>query len=252
MLQLQPIPVSPALPEYSWNGPGGNFVTGPGVVGNGDGDLPANAQTPPGMELDTPLFVPGVPNSVVTANGTVFLDATMTFSSVNANGGFTTDLSDNGAFLLIPTNEATQRLTDGDFAIYSTPATDSPAQLAAGPVLLLSGHLSKNTISVPVGGTSAGFESTTVTYTGGAILNALLAAGGVNTGSASISLISLDGDIGVIDGTPIVAGLADNATILPFDANASGVFDTPSIVPEPASMGIIAMAGLMGLRRRRA
>jgi len=250
LLQLQPIPVSPALPEYSWTGPGGNFVTGPGVVGNGDGDLAVGLQTPPGLELDTPLNVPGVPNSVfVPGSGTTFYDCTMTMSSVTSDGHPTGDLADTGAFILVPTNEATQNLSSGAFSIYTTPATDVPGQL---PVLLLSGTLQSNTISVPLGGTSAGFQSTTVTYTGGAILTALLAAGGTNTGSASISLISLDGNIGVVNTGVIVGGLVDSAIIAPFDANASGVFDTPALTPEPASLSVIALAGLLGMRRRRA
>jgi hypothetical protein len=250
LLQLQPIPVSPAAPEFSWTGANGNFVTGPGAVGNGDGDLAVGLQTSPGLELDTPLNVPGVPNSVfVAGSGTTFYDCTMTMSSINSNGQPTADLSDKGAFILIPTQEATQNLSSGAFSIFSTPATDVPGQL---PVLLLSGVLTDNTFSVPLGGTSAGFESESITYTGGAILTALLAAGGTNTGSASISLISLDGSIGVNDTGPLVGGLVDSATIAAFDGNASGVFDTPNPVPEPASLSVIAMAGLMGLRRRRA
>jgi hypothetical protein len=245
LLQFEPTPVSPSLPEFSWTGPGGNFVTGTGTVGNGDGDLAVNAQTPGGIEVDTPLVVAGVPNSTIDGNGTHFFDVTMDLSSATNPA----DLKDTGALILVAQGQAVQGLSGGSFQMWTTPATDVVGQ---APVLLLSGTLTNNSISVGLGGTSAGYQTAQVTYTGGAILNALLAAGGSPAGgSASISLVSLDGPIGVVDQGPLVPGVLDNAAVLPFDANSNGVFDTPA-VPEPASMGILLAAGALGLRRRRA
>jgi hypothetical protein len=245
LLQFEPTPVSPNLPEFSWTGPAGNFVTGPGAAGNGDGDLAVNAQTPGGLEVDTPLVIPGLPNSTIDAAGTHFFDVTMHLSSDTVAA----DLADYGAGIVTPTS-AQVPLTNATFSIYTTPAADSPAQLAAGPVLLLSGTLSGSSLTVPTGSTSAGFQTSTVMYTGGALLTALNGGTPVG-GSASISLVSLDGNIGIVIGNPIVAGVVYYGSIAPFDANATGVFDTPN-VPEPASMGIILAAGGLGLRRRRA
>jgi hypothetical protein len=244
LLEFNPNPISGSLPEFSWTGPGGQFVTGPGVVGNGDGDVAVPSQTPGGLEVDTPLVVPGVPNSIIDANGTSFYDVTMTLSS-STNPG---DLKDTGAVILVAQNEAVQGLSNGSFQIFTTPATDVPGQL---PVLLLSGTLTNNAIAVGLGGTSAGYQTAQITYTGGAILTALLAAGGTPTGgSASISLVSLDGPIGVTDTGVVIPTVLDSAAIRPFDADSNGVFDTPS-VPEPASMGLLLSVGALGLRRRR-
>lgn len=247
IIQFEPTPVSPTLPEFSWTGPAGNFQTGAGVVGNGDGDLAVPAQTTGGLQVDSPLPVPGVPNSTIDASGTHFFDVTMHLSSDTVPA----DLAAIANTGIVAGGNAIQPLSSGTFSLYTTPAVDSPAQIAAGPILLLSGTLTNNSLTVPLTSTSAGFQTATVTYTGGAILNALN-GGSPISGSASISLVSLDGIIGVNydPNSPILPGIFAG-TIQPFDANATGVFDTPN-VPEPASIGLIAAAGLMGLRRRRA
>jgi hypothetical protein len=240
IVQFEPGPVSPNIPEFSWTGPGGNFVTGAGVVGNGDGNLPEAAQTPGGLELDSPLPVPGIPNSTIDVNNdTHFFDVTMTLSSDTVAA----DLHDTGGGVLAGSN-AIQPLSSGTFTFVTTPSVVGQA-----PVVLLTGTLSQNALTVPEGSTSSGFQTATVTYTGGAILNALN-GGTPITGSASISLVSLDGPIVINQGAAIFGNIFE-ATINPFDANADGVFDVPNI-PEPASVGILAAAGMLSMRRRRA
>jgi hypothetical protein len=73
------------------------------------------------------------------------------------------------------------------------------------------------------------------------IYNALIAAGYSPSGDTSISMTT-------VDGNPISVNL-NTPSIGAFNANATGVFDVN--VPEPASLGAVALVAVLGCRRRR-
>jgi hypothetical protein len=238
LLQFAPTPLSPSIPEFSWTGPGGNFVDAAGSHGNGDGALAA--QTAPGLEVDTPLTVlsPAGSGGVVNPdNSTTFSDVTLVLSSSTNSLTY----KDAGAEVSTVLNEAFQSLSDGSFIMTATDGT----------TVLLTGSISENSISIPLSSSSSGFEGGVVTYTGGLIFNAMQAAGFGTSGDTSISMTTVDGsDIGVNFNPAEASGILGEApaTVSPFDANATGVFD---VTPEPASLGLVVMAAILGGRRRK-
>jgi len=224
IVQFSPQPISSGLGEFSWAG--NVYTTAPGSTGNGDGNLPIAAQTPGGLEVDTPLTVlaPAGSGEIIDLNGSHFFDVTLSVQGLVGAGA-----------TFIPGFGAIQLLTNGSFSFNAT-----------NGVPLLTGTLTNNSITVPQGSTSSGYQSATVTYTGGLIWANFLALYGPQApGSASISMTSLDGPIGIV---PAIA--FGPTTVLPFDADATGVLDTP--FPEPASLSLVGAAGLLALRRRRA
>jgi hypothetical protein len=243
LLQFEPTPVSPGLAEFSLVGPAAgaqSFVTSPGSFGNGDGNLAPSLQTPGGLQVDTPLNVvaPATAGETIDASGSHFYDVTMSFSAPTG----APSLASTGAFVLLnpSLNLAVQQFTDGFFTMTATDGT-----------VLLTGTVQENSISSPLTSTSSAFQSALVTYTGGAIFTALQQATSATTGSASISMTSLDGPVVAnFVGTGVGVLGAAPATINPYDSNGTGVFDVANL-PEPSSLGIVLMAGTMGLRRRR-
>jgi len=224
LLNFKPIPISPSSPEFSWTA-GPNLIEGPGSVSNGDGTLPTAAQTPGGLQVDTPFLIPGVPGSQVNVASTSFFDCTFDLTGFAANGA------------AIPAaGNILQFVNAGSFTISSTTA-------GGGPLLLLSGTISGSTIVGPNGGNAgAFFTSTTVTYTGGLIFNAMIAANGTpNNGDVSISFN---------DVTPPFS-IAPSGFMAPFDANATGLFRYVENIPEPTSLALMSLVGLGIMRRKR-
>src|SRR5436189_5594059 len=75
IVDWKPQPTSPTMAEFIWNG---SFLNeGPGNFSNGDGALPRNLQTAPGLDMGTPFIIPGVPGSEIdaVAGTTTFMDA---------------------------------------------------------------------------------------------------------------------------------------------------------------------------------
>lgn len=242
-LQFEPNPPSPTLPEFIWTGPGGNFQTGPGCIGNGDGDLPLSAQTPGGLEVDTPIPLPNIPNSTIDATGTHFFDITLQLSS----NAISTDLQDQGGGIEVPITfspYAIQPLSNAKFDLYTTPANDSPAQQALGPILLLAGTLTNNSIGISssAGNTSATFSSGSVTLIGGTLLDAL--NGGLpipenwSIALNPTSLVTINADMKILPGISA-------ATISRFSADAT------SLLPEPDSTALSSIAAIACLARPR-
>jgi len=226
IVDFKPLPISPTVPEFKFDRALGAgipvFRHDVGAVGNNDGTLPVVNQTPGGLLVETPFIIPGIPGSQFAAASTLFFDSSLIFTGgLQANGP-----AINAGGVLI------QQLTPGSFQLFST----GPA-----PTLLLSGFMSSASFIVGVGDAGSVFSSQDVNYTGGAIYNALVAAGGSTSGnSMSISM------------TDITPGLniARDGYLADFNANATGLFNA-NVVPEPTSLTLLAIAmGSLLLRRR--
>jgi MYXO-CTERM domain-containing protein len=98
------------------------------------------------------------------------------------------------------------------------------------------------------GTTATSVLSGTVTYTGGLIDTALLAAGySQNGGDMAISMSGLTDPN---TGNPEGLNIAGDGYIANANASATGLFDAV-VTPEPASLALVAMAALPLMRRRR-
>jgi len=127
--------------------------------------------------------------------------------------------------------------------MYATSLTGNPLD----GVLLLSGTISKASLTALNQEDTAGVLSSKVTYTGGAIYDALVAINGtVASGSLSWSLLD------VLDNGGHSSVTIDPGTNLftNFVSNGSGLFSTPA-VPEPTSAAILGIPALAMLVQRR-
>jgi len=233
-------PTDPTLPDIQLTGTGAgkSLTTGFGFTSNGDGLLPPAAQTSPGVDIFTPFTIP-VPGSVVHPGGqTDIYDSSISITNLVVSGLAAPDP-------LFPTllvqGYAGNGTLSAAFTIFSTPA-------GGGPVLLLSGTLANATLTGLAGTTATSVLSGTVTYTGGVIDTALLAAGySQNGGDMSLSLTSLTDPT---TGNPEGLSIAGDGYIANANASATGLFDAAA-TPEPASLALVAMAALPLMRRRR-
>ncbi|MGA2585096.1 MAG: PEP-CTERM sorting domain-containing protein [Tepidisphaeraceae bacterium] len=215
------------------------FTNDTGALGNGDGNLPLNQQTAPGLEAITayPVTAPGAdPNS-----NSVFYDTSLYLSGLAANGSAVQTTLPFGV-------EDSQSLGSGSFQLWSTSGNSTPATPTLpvtnpNMVLLLSGNISSATIAGLDGGSDGATFSAPggVTYTGGLLLTALLANGGSATGGdISFSMVN------VIPGFGINAG---SHQLNPFTSDATGLLDITA-VPEPTSLGVLAIGSMFLMRRR--
>jgi hypothetical protein len=227
LLNWAPVPDSVAT-EINYDTTAG-LQTGPGAIGNGDGNLPVTNQTPGGLQADTIVTAPipfSFPSSIFTG-GTGYYDTTLIF------GG----LAPVGAAQVInfgPFSEDSQALGSGTFALIST--------APAGPVLLLSGTIAGATVVTGIDGGTSGavFNSEGVTYTGGAIF-ANFPSNFIATGNdMSISMTAIAPPFGI-------NGMSGQLNS--FTADATGEFDVNT--PEPATLGMMALVGSSLLMRRR-
>jgi hypothetical protein len=238
LVDFKPDPISPNLYELSLIGP--NLEEASGALGNGDGAADPATQTPGGLIIQTPVNIPtilGLPVAIfggaVGPAGTVFYDTSLTFEDLNATGPATRTEIIPGALYVLSQNHLTGRFTL---------TTTDPAGPDV-PQVLLTGTIASATLSGVEGGNAGDVQSNTITYDGGLIYNALLAAGGTATGSMALSLADTSAPF---QQSPI-EGLQG------FNAHMTGAFSTPA-VPEPATMSVLGIAtvGLLARRRRLA
>jgi hypothetical protein len=226
-----PTPISPTMPEIIWTNSGvvgtSALTPGSGSASNGDGTQSTLNQTQPGLQVHTFFSIP----FAASFGGTNNIDGSTTFYDVSLS---LTGLNDNGP--AIGTSIA-QPLTGGTFAFFST--TDVEATGGVQP--LLTGTLDNAVLTGFAGSTQGAALSATITYTGGLIYNAYLAAGGTdNSGGMSWTLqLSPPMSIGA------------NGRTSSFTANTSGEYNIEEVVPEPGSLSLLAIAGAAMLASRR-
>lgn len=242
LVNFIPVPVSPTTPEFALTG--SSFSATTGTVSSNSAD-PLNPVNQGGLLIETPFTIPGaIPGSVVTATGsTQFYDVTLVLSGSVTSNALSFNVPGQGA-------QVVQPVTGGSFTLYASSA------VANAGVVLLSGTFANGSISGTAGDSVAGFNVGAITYTSGVIYNALLAALGGNQpqpGSLSVSLNDLSTPLAIAGGTPFgiepVTGVL-NGQVVPFTANATGLFSTP-VIPEPGVASLLAGAGLGLIARRR-
>jgi hypothetical protein len=226
LVDFKPQPTSD-LPELVFGSVGPlapALRAGPGSQGNGDGTLlPAN-QTPGGLMIETPYAVPGLMDGkVANPDGTAsFYDVTLSLTglAVSAPAG------GSGSLVYQP-------LGSGQFELTSTD----------GKAVLLNGYVSDAVIISSTQGQGT-VLSAHIQYWGGEIFKALTQAEGLGNpkslpGELSWSLLNMQ-----------AAPPMDlpGAYMPEFTADTVGQFSVT--VPEPASLGLLAIGVLALLRRR--
>jgi hypothetical protein len=241
LVDFKPDPVSTSLDELGWTG--SQLQDRPGLLGNGDGTLGINSQTPGGLNIQTPFNITGViPGKWInTGSGsTTFYDVTLDLASdgdsFKANGPASLLNIMPGIDLVY------QTLKPGVFKLWSSAADTSNDPLTR--VLLLEGTITNAFIVGMQYSTTASLQSGNVTYTGGVIKDALFAAvgaGGLTGGSLSWSVLDIGNGAG---GSLQVVGGGLQA----FDADLTGQFN---YLPEPATLCLMALGAVAVLVRRR-
>ncbi len=228
MADFDPVPASPTVPEVIWSQ--SQLYQGPGAVGNGDGDLPVSQQTQPGLAVETPFEIPGLPGGIVNYinNSTSFYDASLLIIPTGANQ---LGLPAVGSPVVTPITQQisifSQLLGSGDFQIWTT----QPSQ--GSQSLLLEGTINSSVITGMLNSTSGSLVSSDVTYTSGAILTA--AEGFPPTVQPITGQLSWS----FLDATPQFQqdSSGPSPILAPFTANATGQFS--ALVPEPGALMIL-------------
>jgi hypothetical protein len=240
LLTFEASPTSPGLPEVIWtNTPLPQLIAGPGAVGNDDGTLPPFQQSPGGLEIQTPLSITAPGSHPLIGGGTEVDDVTLVLTNFLA----TAPASSQGGGVLV------QRFAPGDlenFGSFSLLSDDPDGSDGGQPTVLLSGRVTGGSITALNGGDSGSVLSADVTYTGGAIFDALQASGGATTGSLSWSILDATS---LLDGSPSITINPATGFLVPFSANATGLFSVS--VPEPTTAAVMGVSALGMLARRR-
>jgi hypothetical protein len=243
LVTFDALPTTSTLPEFQFtNEVVPHFTAGAGATGNGnsDGLLDRSAQLPGGLGIQTPLHVLGASAKPLDNGGTAFDDVTLVLSDLAASGPATGP--DANDVIDQPLGQANPLAATPTFSLYATSLLDSNPLHGQ---LLLTGTITKASITALNEANTASVLSSKVTYTGGAIFDALVAINGTTTtGSLSWSLLD------VRDGSPTVSINPATNLFTPFLANGSGLFSTPT-VPEPTSAAILGLPALAMLVQRR-
>lgn len=240
LVDFKPVPTSATLPEFQLTGSTFSATIGSVSSNSANPLVPTNQG---GLLSETPFTIPdAVPGKVVTATGTTqFYDTTLVLTGSVASNALSFNVPGVG-------DQIVQPVSNGTFTLY---ASSSPA--TAG-VVLLTGTFTNGAISGTGGDTVAGFNVGAINYTGGVIYNALLAALNGATpepGALSVSLNDLTTPLSIAGGSTIGnPPITVNGQVVPFLANATGLFSTP-VIPEPGVASLLAGAGLALVARRR-
>jgi hypothetical protein len=231
-------PVPDALggpPEINYTG--ANLQTGPGAIGNGDGNLPLGNpapppyQTPGGIQVDSVLNAPiaySFPDSGFTG-GTGYYDVSLTF----------TGLAPVGAAGQIggPGGIDVQGLGPGTFTLTATPVAPD-----IGTILLTGTIANADITGADTGKAGAVFDAHGITYTGGVIFAAF---------PANFSATGNDMSISMVNVTPPFGISGQTLQLNPFTADANGQFDV-NVVPEPTTLALgLVGVGALAMRRAR-
>jgi len=223
------------------------FSTGSGAIGNGLGDglLLQTAQLVGGLGIQTPLHVLGPSAKNLSNGGTAFQDVTLVINDLGAiHNAVDVGAGDPGDIIIQALEPIPGLNRLPTFAMYATSLLDTNPTHGQ---LLLTGTISKATLTALNQEDTAGVLSSKVTYTGGAIYDALIALDGtVSTGSLSWSLLDVrDNSL-----TPSVTIDPTTNLFTNFISNGSGLFSTPA-VPEPTSAAVLGIPALAMLVQRR-
>jgi len=226
LVDFKPDPISPSMYEIGWAGD--QLVQRPGSVGNADGTLmPATLQTPGGLNIQTPQYIPGIPGSTIntTDNSTTFYDVTLQLTGLFATGAPVKSP--------IPFTTMTvvyQPVGTGTFTLLSTDPDGAGPGL---PTVLLTGTIADAVIVGLLGQTTGSIQSSNVLFTGGVI------NGGSAPATLSWSLLDVGG------GLTVVSGGLFGTTLQTFDANMTG-----QITPEPATLCLMGLGAAVVLVKR--
>jgi hypothetical protein len=240
LVTFDAVPTSSNLPEFQLqpqvvpelgNAVFTEFSNGAGSVGNGlsDGLLSESAQVVGGLGIETPLHVV-IPSAIpLSTGGTAFDDVTLIISDLGTAGNaIDVGSGDPGDLIIQPLGAIPGLGRLPTFAMYATSLLDSNPLHGQ---LLLTGTISKASLTALNAEDTAGVLSSKVTYTGGAIYDALVATpGAITSGSLSWSLLDVHDNLG----NPSVTIDPGTNLFTNFQSNGSGLFSTPN-VPEPTS-----------------
>jgi hypothetical protein len=235
---FQPQPISSTLTDVIWNQ--GQLYQGPGAIGTnynygaGDGQLPVDQQMPPGLTIETPFVVSGLPGGTIDSgnNSTTFDDATLLILPTGSNiYGLPAvgSAQSPGAGLFY------QQLGGGNIQIWTTDLT-APVNGSYQGTLLLGGSITNAVIDGLVGSGAGSVVSANITFTSGAILDV---AEGLPIGSTSVTAQSGQMSWSLVNASPAFS--VTGGILAPFQAQATGQFNA-TVVPEPA----LAMEVLSG------
>lgn len=220
ILSFEASPISPLLPEVIFD------ISNPRQLNAGPGAQSDGTPGPGGLTVQAPFVGLAAPGAAAIPGGTRFTDATLEL---------------NGHFAVAPAASFAgfvgQSLTAGTFRFLSTDPDGNGPML---PVVLLEGNMNSSAITGVLGATTGSYVSTAVNYTGGIIAAAMAANNIGTTGETSWSLLDLRQSMAI----------AQDGRLDRFTANASGLFNAP-VVPEPTSLGAIAIGAAALLRRRK-
>lgn len=197
---------------------------GPGSQANGDGHLPLAGQTPGGLAIETPYAVSGlIAGKVANPGGTTsFYDVALILTGLQVSA----PAGANGSLVY-------QALGAGQFQLVSTD----------GATVLLNGQID-DAVILSSGQGEGTVLSAHVHYLGGAIFAALVQAEGLGNpqslpGEFSWSLLNMQA----------APPMNQPGAYLPeFTADVVGQFGVT--IPEPATLGLLALSTLPLLRRR--
>ncbi len=254
LVDFKPDPISPNQPEIILQNTAAPRAlvaapTATGSQGNADGKMAAdgnpNGATPGGLIIQTPVEINsiagysvnrygGVVNTGLDGPSTTFYDVSLELSDITTLNSATEQVVIPGIGIpntpgyIPPVAYIIQKFTTGTFTLYSTYRDDN---LNNERQVLLTGTVSNMVLIGWKDNESASIQAS-VEYTGGAILTPWINEGGLTEGTLAWSLLSV---------TPKIA--VDGGVLRQFQANMTGLFSAPQI-PEPTSIGLMALSGL--------